>query len=72
MPIHAVRSDADRAHDLLVKDLRVNIRPNCPLCGEKMFAATASALMDQGSIRSLWSCDECGCGFTTERPVACH
>ncbi len=67
MPIHAVRSEATRAHEL-----RVNVRPSCPLCGEKMFAATASALMDQGSVRSLWSCDECGCGFTTERAIACH
>lgn len=67
MPIEAVRSEAERAHPA-----RVNVRPNCPLCGEKMFAATASALIDDSSVRSLWSCDVCGCGFTTERSVVCH
>lgn len=67
MPIHAVRYEAESMHPS-----RVNVRPNCPLCGEKVFAATASALIDDESVRSLWSCDECGCGFTTERRIVCH
>ncbi len=67
MPIHAVTSEKESA-----KATPVSVRPSCPLCGEEMFAATASAFVDEWSVRSLWSCDACGCGFTTERIIVCH
>lgn len=64
MSVHAVRSEATQA-----PTMRVNARPSCPLCGAELIAATTSILIDNSSVRSLWSCDECGCGFTTERTI---
>ncbi len=40
-------------------------RPNCPRCGEPLFAAAATEFMGKGRILNFWSCDACEYEFQT-------
>jgi hypothetical protein len=47
-------------------------RPACPLCGDQLFAATATEFDVQGIIVHTWSCESCEHEFRTSvgfRPV---
>jgi hypothetical protein len=40
--------------------------PACPVCGDSMVAAEASAYLSNNFISYLWTCDSCGHGFVTK------
>jgi len=40
-------------------------RPNCPRCGEMLFAATATEFLGDGYICNSWSCESCDHEFNT-------
>lgn len=50
-------------------------RPVCTICADSMVAAEASALLSNGVISYLWTCDNCGYGFVTKhstRTIVCN
>jgi len=40
-------------------------RPNCPQCGDVLFAAAVSVHVHDNDIRHWWSCESCGHQFMT-------
>jgi hypothetical protein len=44
--------------------------PICPVCGDSMVAAEASAYLKADIIAYLWTCDTCGYGFLTKHRLS--
>jgi DNA-directed RNA polymerase subunit RPC12/RpoP len=44
-------------------------RPNCPLCGSRLFVAEQSRFDFAGRIEHFWACVDCGTAFKTSIKV---
>ncbi len=51
-------------------EVRGSDLPTCPVCADSMFAAEASAYVEDNVISNLWTCDTCGYGFVTRHVVS--
>ncbi len=56
MRVHTTHSD--RAYVVCLR------RPNCPACGESLFAAAATEFTE-GLVINTWACDACDYEFRT-------
>jgi transcription elongation factor Elf1 len=41
------------------------VRPDCPQCGDRLFASSVSVHVNENDIRHWWACDNCGHEFMT-------
>jgi hypothetical protein len=41
------------------------VRPDCPQCGDRLFASSVSVHVSDNDIRHWWNCDSCGHEFMT-------
>jgi hypothetical protein len=41
------------------------VRPDCPQCGDRLFASSVSVHVNENDIRHWWTCDSCGHEFMT-------
>jgi predicted RNA-binding Zn-ribbon protein involved in translation (DUF1610 family) len=60
---------SDEAPPDAAPDRREDTRPVCPVCSTAIIAAEASALLPDGEISHLWTCDTCGFGLVTRHSV---
>ncbi len=44
--------------------------PRCPKCSDLLFAAAASAHVDERHVRHAWACENCGHEFMTSVKLA--
>lgn len=47
-------------------------RPSCPVCGDSLFAATATEFNAQGRIVHTWTCESCAHEFQTAVDIPTH